>query len=136
MVYCQTLVRSSPRRSTPDEPPITQTELHSSQVLSGPTLASVDVPAPIRRSQSCRGSPGFNITKVTLPVKEGVPGGSDGKESACSVGDLSSIPGWGRSPGEGNGYPLQYSCLDNQRDRGAWQAIPTERLTLSYVFYY
>ena len=82
----------------------------------------MDVPAPIGRSQSCRGSPGFNITKVTLPVKEGVPGGSDGKESACSVGDPGSIPEWGRSPGEGNGYPLQYSCLDNPRDRGAWRA--------------
>ena len=47
----------------------------------------------------------------------GFPGGSDGKESACSVGDLSSIPGLGRSPGKGNGYPLQYSCLENSMDR-------------------
>ena len=45
----------------------------------------------------------------------GFPGGSDGKESACSVGDLGSIPGSGRSPGEGNGNPLQYSCLENPR---------------------
>ena len=52
----------------------------------------------------------------------GFPGGSDGKESACSAGDLSSIPGSGRSPGEGNGNPLQYSCLENPMDRGAWQA--------------
>ena len=43
----------------------------------------------------------------------GFPGGSDGKESACSAGDLGSIPGSGRSPGEGNGNPLQYSCLEN-----------------------
>ena len=50
------------------------------------------------------------------------PGGSDSKESACSVGDPGSIPGWGRSPGEGNGNPLQYSCLENSMDRGAWQA--------------
>ena len=42
-----------------------------------------------------------------------IPGGSDGKASACSVGDLGSIPGLGRSPGEGNGNPLQYSCLEN-----------------------
>ena len=49
------------------------------------------------------------------------PGGSDGKESACNARDLASIPGLGRSPGEGNGYPLQYSCLDNPMDRGAWQ---------------
>ena len=47
----------------------------------------------------------------------------DGKESTCSVGDLGSIPGWGRSPGEGNGYPLQYSCLENPMDRGAWRAV-------------
>ena len=43
----------------------------------------------------------------------GFPGGSDSKESACDVGDLGSIPGSGRSPGEGNGNPLQYSCLEN-----------------------
>ena len=51
---------------------------------------------------------------------EGFLGGSDGKESACNVGDLGLIPGLGRSPGEGNGYPLQYSCLENSMDRGAW----------------
>ena len=48
------------------------------------------------------------------------PGGSDGKASACNVGDLSSIPGLGRSPGERNGNLLQYSCLENPMDRGAW----------------
>ena len=52
----------------------------------------------------------------------GFPGGLDGKESACNAGDLGSIPGSGRSPGEGNGYPLQYSCLENPMDRGAWRA--------------
>ena len=46
-----------------------------------------------------------------------------GKASACNVGDLSSVPGSGSSPGEGNGNPLQYSCLENSMDRGAWQAI-------------
>ena len=50
------------------------------------------------------------------------PGGSDDKESACNAGDPCSIPGWGRSPGERNGYPLQYSWLENSMDRGAWQA--------------
>ena len=44
------------------------------------------------------------------------------KESACNAGDLGSIPGSGRSPGEGNGEPIQYSCLENPMDRGAWQA--------------
>ena len=48
--------------------------------------------------------------------------GSDSKESACNAGDLDLIPGWGGSPGEGNGYPLQYSCLENSMDRGTWQA--------------
>ena len=57
-----------------------------------------------------------------LPQQLSSPGGSDGKASVCNAGDLSSIPGWGRSPGEGNGNPLQYSCLENPMDRGAWQA--------------
>ena len=47
------------------------------------------------------------------------PGGSDGKESTCDAGDLVSIPGLGRCPGEGNGNPHQYSCLENSMDRGA-----------------
>ena len=50
----------------------------------------------------------------------GFPNGSDGKVSACNAGDLGSIPGLGRSPGEGNGNPLQYSCLENPMDGGAW----------------
>ena len=53
----------------------------------------------------------------------GFPGGSEVKASACNVGDLSSIPGLGRSPGEGNGNPLQYSCLENPMDGRAWWAI-------------
>ena len=52
----------------------------------------------------------------------GFPGGSCGKESAYSAGDPDLIPWLGRSPGEGNGYPLQYSCLENSMDRGVWQA--------------
>ena len=51
----------------------------------------------------------------------GFPGGLDSKESACSAGDLGSIPGLGRSPGEENGNPFQYSCLENPMDRGTWQ---------------
>ena len=43
-----------------------------------------------------------------------------GKESSCNAGDAGSIPGWGKSPGEGNGNPLQYSCLENPMDRGTW----------------
>ena len=53
----------------------------------------------------------------------GFSGDSDGKESACNVGALGSVPGSGRSPGEGNGNPLQYSCLEYPtEDRGAWWA--------------
>jgi len=50
----------------------------------------------------------------------GLPGGSDGKESACNAGDLGLILGLGRSPGEENGNPLQYSCLEKSMDREAW----------------
>ena len=49
----------------------------------------------------------------------GFPGGLDGKASACNAGEPGSIPGWGKPPGEGNGNPLQYSCLENSMDRGA-----------------
>ena len=52
----------------------------------------------------------------------GFPGASHGKESACNAGDPGLIPGLGRSPGEGNGYPLQYPCLENPMDRGASRA--------------
>ena len=52
----------------------------------------------------------------------GFPGGLDGKESTCSVGDRGLIPGLGRSPGERNGNQLQYSCLENPRDKGIWLA--------------
>ena len=55
---------------------------------------------------------GVLIISLLIPTR-GFPGGSEGKESACSVGDPSMIPGSGRSPGEGNGNPLQYSCLEN-----------------------
>ena len=51
------------------------------------------------------------------------PGGSDGKESACNAGDLGSIPGSRRFPGGGNGNLLQYSCMENSVDRGAWRAM-------------
>ena len=58
--------------------------------------------------------------RLILPL--GFPGGSEVKASACNAGDLGSIPGSGRSPGEGNGNLLQYSCLENPMDRGAWWA--------------
>ena len=64
----------------------------------------------------------FFLLKAISPI-ESFPGGSDGKESACHVGDPGLIPGSGRSLGEGNGNPLQYSCLEISMDRGAWWAI-------------
>ena len=57
-----------------------------------------------------------------LPFGMGFPGGSEGKASACNVGDQGLIHELGRSPGEGNGNPLQYSCLENPKDGGAWWA--------------
>ena len=62
----------------------------------------------------------------STPVFLGFPGGSDSKESACNAGDLGSIPELGRSPGGGHGNTLQYSCLENPMDRGAWQATVQE----------
>ena len=59
---------------------------------------------------------------MVFPVMWGFPGGSDGKESACNIRDLHSIPDFGKSPEEGNSNPLRYSCLENSMDRGAWWA--------------
>ena len=73
-------------------------------------------------------SPASTYSKVHIeflvrpPTPWSFPHSSVGKESACSAGDPGSIPGSGRSPGEGNGKPLQYSCLENPMDRGAWRA--------------
>ena len=62
------------------------------------------------------------INSDLIHERVGSPGGSDSKESAHDAGDPGSIPGLGRSPGEGNGYPLQYTCLENSMDRVAWKA--------------
>ena len=60
--------------------------------------------------------------KIDFILKYCFPGCSGGKETTCNAGDSSSIPGSGRSPGEGNGSPLQYSCLESPMDKGAWWA--------------
>ena len=87
-------------------------------------------------------APLLNISWLYVLEFKGFPVGSDGKESACSAGDLCWIPGLGRSPGKGNGNPLQYSCLENSLNRGAWWVIvyrvtrsnTTEWLTLILEF--
>ena len=84
------------------------------------------------------------LNELKPRVSLGFPGDSDGKESACNAGVLGSISGLGRSPGKGNGNPLQYSCLENSVDRGAWRATvyggkesdATEWATLSLSLYY
>ena len=87
-------------------------------------------------STSSASADGFFTTSATWEIPEthciyshllgqitlGFPGGSEVKVSASNVGDLGLIPGLGRSPGEGNGNPVQYSCLENPMDRGAWWA--------------
>ena len=67
--------------------------------------------------------PIVNYTRVFDSTEIRVLDGSVGKESACNAENPGSVPGLGRSPGEWNGYPLQYSFLENSMDRGAWQAI-------------
>ena len=84
---------SSPRGLKPEMPPM--------RVLAGPYIPP---------------SSHFPLFHIISALSSTVPRGSAGKESACNEGDLDSIPGWGRSPGEGNGYPLQYSGLENSMD--------------------
>ena len=70
-----------------------------------------------------RASSGLSLSFCPIRAIMHFPGGSDSKEFTCNAGDLGSIPGLGKSSGEGNGNPLQYSCLGNFMDRGAWWAI-------------
>ena len=63
------------------------------------------------------------LTSIVLYICEGFPGGSDAEDSACNVEDLGLIPGLERSREERNGNPLQYSCLENSMDKGAWWAV-------------
>ena len=76
----------------------------------------------VRSNWGETGEVGGSRERGCMSMDSSFPDDSDGKESACNVGDLCSIPGLGRSPGEGNDNPLQYSCLENSMDRGTWQA--------------
>ena len=77
----------------------------------------------VSRNHAARFHGGKRTYLGLVSVEEGFPGGSDEKQSACNVGGLGSIPGSGRFPGGGHGDPLQYSCLENPMDRGAWQGL-------------
>ena len=82
--------------------------------------------SPVSVRLQCR-RPWFNswVRKIHWR-RERLPSGSDGKVSVCNAGDPGSIPGLGRSPGEGNGNPLQYSCLEYPMKRGGWQSVVHE----------
>ena len=90
-------------------------------VLQARILERVAIPFSRGSSQ-----PRDGIRVFCTAGRMGSLGGSDSKESACNAGDTSSTPGWGRSPGEGNGYPLQSSCLEKSMNRGAWWATVHE----------
>ena len=77
----------------------------------------------------------FMLSRQRIKLLRGFPGGSEGKASACNVGDPGSIPGSARSPGEGNGHPLQYSCLETPRteEPGRLQSMGSQRAGRDWV---
>ena len=85
----------------------------------GPRAPSFELLPSARTPGENASNPDFKLLKMR---QVGLPRWHSGKESACNAGDASLIPGLGRCPGEGNGYSLQYSCLGNSMDRGAWRA--------------
>ena len=89
----------------------------------GKSAASVSAIGASRKLGVVPGRDLEGLVWVGQLLFKGFPGGSDGKESACHVGDPGSTPGTGRSPGEGNAYPLQYSCLENSMDRVWWATV-------------
>ena len=94
----------------------------SSCQLHGASAHGPSIPLPGVLQATLSTCSGVTWNNDSLYHFLGFPGGLDGKESACSAGDLGSIPGSGRSPGEGNSNPLQYSCLENPMDGGVWSA--------------
>ena len=99
---------------------------HLAQLPAGKPAMGVGGPGALLPTGTCCADHSLEhvmlLLRHNIPVKWGFPGGSDGKASAYSVGDLGSIPGSGRSSGEGNGNPIQYSCLESPMDGGAWWA--------------
>ena len=98
-------------------------EIHDNHDNAWDILGGVEISAFLLRKMIF--FPFFLGPRLKLSPKDclGFFGGSDDKESACNVGDAGLLPGLGRSPGEGNGDPLQYSCLGNSMDRGVWWVI-------------
>ena len=91
------------------------------------------------RFDSCVRKIRWRRDRLPTPVLLGFPCSSDGQESSCSAGDLGLIPGLGRSPGEGNSYPLQYSGLENSIDYSPWGCKETDRtkqLSLSFSSFF
>ena len=113
--------------------------MDKSKVLLYSTENCIQNPAINSNEKDCKKEYIFCI--FSLYRIYGLPRGCSGKESACNAGNPGLIPGLGRFPGEGNGCPLQYSCLENSMDRGAWWATAygvtesdmTEQLTLSFL---
>ena len=94
--------------------------------MSDPSLSMSDISNLCHLSFIISMSKGLLVLLIfsrNQPLVLGFPAGSDTKESACNAGDLCSIPGLGRSPGEQRGNPLQFTSLENPMDRGAWQAL-------------
>ena len=127
------------RRSQLAESVLRRVVCTSQEVTDAPKHPTEHRPAAQQRTAQHRTANGSENEKLCSVPLCGFTGGSDAKEFACNAGDVGSIPGSGRSPGEGNGNPLKYSCLENPMDREAWHATSpwggkesdrTEQLTL------
>ena len=92
------------------------------QILKDDAVESAALNMQYAQNMQYAGSRQEVILTLRAGERMGFPSGSDGKESACNAGDHGLIPGLGRSAGEETGYPLQYSCLENPMDGGAWRA--------------
>ena len=88
------------------------------------------MPSKQNQKQLCDYFMFMETQNTVFEISQGLPYSSDGKESACNAEDPGSIPGSGRSLGEGNSNPVQYSCLENSMDKGAWWASPWGRKEL------
>ena len=97
-------------------------EMEKGPLITGPLLNSPSMMCDNTHGILPTGEahPRLGVQSLDWPMAGRFPGGSDDQESACSEGDLGSIPGSGRFPGEGNGNPLQHSCLENPMGGGAW----------------